>query len=118
MNKKWSELRSALLNYVTRHPLTPQNEWDRGVAELVTALLDTDDKLAELTQLQKALNQIEMIVGSDFGFEVECKLAFNPDTLTPRELQLSKALGECYRIAHGNNKDHNCYDSHESWRKE
>lgn len=60
---------------------------------------------------------IERIVGDDFCEDLDCRVAFQPETLTDTEKTAMAKLGLIYRIAHSNVTHHSCYRVHDDWRK-
>ena len=63
----------------------------------------------------KALEAIEILVGDDFGLEMECllnKTKKEKKTIDPRLLKAAEIIGKIYCIAHSETS-HQC--RHEDW---
>lgn|SRR3990167_8497549 len=102
----YSELRSQLMAHMTACPSALN---DTSLQELVTALINLDDKLA-------ALKKIEDTVSDDQCCDLEWDRTKRPERLTPREQMLADKIGEVYRLSHACDDTHSCYSAHENWR--
>ena len=84
--------------------------------ELETILLEMKDKMKSLGNLLKTLEKIEKIVSDDFCHDLEHDL-MKEKPMSEKEKTMIKKLEEVYRLAHGINPKHSCFNSHEDWRK-
>ncbi len=67
---------------------------------------------------QPILELIERIVGDDFCEDLDCRVAFQGETLTSTEKMAASKLALIYRITHSHIPTHSCHNEHDDWRKE
>lgn len=66
---------------------------------------------------EEILKMVEFIVSDDFCQDLEWELANghkNPEDLE----EVSRKLGQIYRLVHSFLDDYSCYDVHHEWREE
>jgi len=70
----------------------------------------------ERDKVLHVMDRLEEIVADDFCEELDCEIAFRPETFSLRERRMQDKLSLLYRLAHSHNPRHECYRVHDDWR--
>jgi hypothetical protein len=85
------------------------------VLDRIENMIDVLDK--QLLTYEKILDKVESITCDDFCSDIEMEL-YEGDVLSKKEKIMAEKLRLIYRLIHGHNPKHSCYDMHEDWRAE
>jgi hypothetical protein len=87
-----------------------------NVRDLLIEIREFLDK-GELKSAYAALDAIDLVVSDDFCEDLDMRVAFDPENLSPDLLAANAKISQVYKIAHSESPNHCCYQVHDDWRE-